>query len=265
MKQQILAKSLLVVLAIALAASPRPANAVSDNFSDLNDTVNPTWTHLTGYVNSTGQTWDASTGQYRMTAQNNGLQALGFVGSHVGPSFTNVVVKADLVNFIGPPVGPVIGVGARLNGLNGTGQLTGYAYLYEPFANGGGGEMVMNRINPGVNLTDLGAIGTEGVDYIRKVTLDPNKDYTFSLAAIGSNLRGEVREVGGPLVAFQNNMDAGFASGTSGLLNYSQNPAPPVDVTWDNFSAVVPEPAGAVLVAIGVATMLLGRRRNPAP
>jgi hypothetical protein len=256
-------KAFMVLAAIALAASPRTATAVTDNFSDLNDTVNPTWTHLSGYVNSTGQTWDASTGQYRLTAQNNGLQALGFVGSHVGPSFSNVIVKADLVNFIGPPAGPVVGVGARLNGLNGPGQLTGYAYVYEPFANSGGGEMVMNRINPGVNLTDLGAIGTEGVDYIRKVTLDPNKDYTFTLTAIGPNLRGEVREVGGPLVAFQNNMDAGFASGTSGLLNYSQNPAPPVNVTWDNFSAIVPEPTSVVILALGTA-VLLGCRRNRA-
>src|SRR5688572_20868771 len=216
--QKILAKTLMVVAAIALVASPRIANAISDNFSDLNDTVNPTWTHLTGYVNSTGQAWDASTGQYRFTAPNNGLQGFGFVGSHVGPIFSNVTVKSDVVNFIGPPAGAVFGVGARLNGLNGTGQLTGYAYMYEPFANSGGGEMVMNRINPGVSLTDLGALGSEGVDFIRKVTLDPAKDYTFTLTAVGSNLRGEVREVGGPLVAFQNNMDAGFASGTSGLL-----------------------------------------------
>ena len=73
-----------LVVAIALSAWPNTAvAAVFDNFSDLNDTVNPTWTHLDGLAASTGQTWDASTGQYRMTAQNNGFSNLGFVGSYV--------------------------------------------------------------------------------------------------------------------------------------------------------------------------------------
>jgi hypothetical protein len=249
--QNILTKTLIVLAACALIACPQNAVAVFDDFSDLNDTANPAWTHLTGYVNSTGQTWDASTGQYRMTAQNNGISTFGFVGSHVGPSMSDVVVSADLVNFTGPPAGAVIGIGARLNGVNTTGGLTGYAYLYEPFASSGGGEFVLARINPGVNITDLGAVGTENVDFIRKVTLDPNKDYRWTLSVIGNQLRGEVREVGGGLVAFQSQTDNFYASGTSGLLAYSQNPLPPVDVTWDNFGSIVPEPASAMLLLLG--------------
>jgi hypothetical protein len=69
---------------VTVVAWPSAADAVSaDDFSDLNDTANPTWTHLDGLVASTGQTWDASTGQYRMTAQNNGFSSLGFVGSYI--------------------------------------------------------------------------------------------------------------------------------------------------------------------------------------
>ncbi len=94
-----------LVLAFLLVAWPNTAGAVSDNFSDLNDTVNPTWTRLSGLVaNPSGQTWDASTGQYRMTAQNNGFSNLGFVGSYTGPSFSDVVVEADIVSFIDDPV-----------------------------------------------------------------------------------------------------------------------------------------------------------------
>jgi hypothetical protein len=34
-------------------------------------------------------------------------------------------------------------------------------------------------------------------------------------------------------------------------LAYSQNPLPPVDVTWDNFGSIVPEPASAMLLLLG--------------
>jgi hypothetical protein len=135
------------------------AVVVTDSFADLNDTANPTWTHLSGAVSSTGQTWDASTGRYRMTAPNNGFSNIGFVGSHVGPAFSDVAVSANLVSFIDDPFaqGGVIGVAARLNGLNGFGQLTGYAYVYEPFAASGSGEMVLYRIDPGAGTRDIGS------------------------------------------------------------------------------------------------------------
>ena len=69
--------------------------AVFDNFSDLNDTANPAWTHLDGLAASTGQTWSAASGQYRMTAPTMAFTNLGFVGSYVPQSFTNVTVSAD--------------------------------------------------------------------------------------------------------------------------------------------------------------------------
>jgi hypothetical protein len=262
-----------IVAALIIFAPSQAYAVVTDSFSDNNDTANPAWTHLSGYVNSTGQTWDASTGQYRMTAPNNGAAGFGFVGSYTGAVQTNVTTTADLVNFVGPPAGGVFGVGARLNGFNALGIGTGYAYVYEPFSSGGTGEFVLARINNGVDVNDLGADGVEGVDYVRKVTLSPNKDYRFSLSVIGTQLRGEVREILGgnpmndPIIAYQSrsNIDtiAGmyYPSGFSGLLAYSQNPLPPTDVTWDNFG-VVPEPGTILLIALGVCIMpLIGRRR----
>lgn len=238
--------------AVAIVATPQ-AQAVFDNFSDLNDTANPAWTRLGGYVNSTGQTWDASTGSYRMTALNNGAQALGFIGSHAGPSMSNVTVSADLLSFVDDPVaqGGVTGVAARLNGNNGVGQLTGYAYVYEPFAASGAGEMVLYRINPGVSITDIGS---------QQVTLDLAKDYRFVLDAQGSQLHGQVYEIGGGLVGEKFATDATYASGFSGLISYSQVPVPPVDVTWDNFSSTVPEPTTCMLFVLGIGGALLCRR-----
>ena len=243
-----------LVAAVFLAAGPNTANAVFDDFSDMNDTVNPTWTHLDGLVASTGQTWDASTGQYRMTAQNNGFSNLGFVGAYTGPSFTDVQVAADIVSFRDDPQaqGAVFGVGARLDGNNAFNLLKGYAYAYEPHAAGGAGEVVLYRIN-GASLVDLGA---------QQVTLDPNKDYRFVLNVTGSQLHGQVFEIGGGMVAERFATDATHASGFSGLFAYSQNPLPPVDVTWDNFSAQVPEPATCLLVAFGAALISLNRRRD---
>jgi hypothetical protein len=146
-----------------------------------------------------------------------------------------------VTRFTGPPAGAVFGVAARLNGLNGVGQLNGYAYAYEPFAAGGTGEMVLYRINPGVSITDIGS---------QQVTLDPNKDYKFVLDIQGSNLHGRVFEIGGGMVAERFAVDATYASGYSGLIAYSQNPVPPVDVTWDNFM-VVPEPGTGLMLVIG--------------
>jgi hypothetical protein len=249
-------KNILMTLSCAAAALlivgvPRVTAQVSDDFSDLNDTVNPTWTHLSGYVASSGQVWDASTGQYHLTAPNNGASSLGFIGSYAGPSVTDVSVSADIVSFVGPPAGAVFGVAARLNGNNAVGGLSGYAYAYEPFAAGGLGEIVLYRINPGVSITDIGS---------QQVTLDPNKDYRFFLDISGSNLHGRAYEIGGGLVAEKFAVDTFYASGFSGLFAYSQNPVPPVNVTWDNFNST-PEPASCALLALGIGAVGLIRRR----
>src|SRR5688572_30754377 len=105
-----LLKSLFfTVAALAALGSSNASAAVFDDFSDLNDTANPTWTHLNGLVASSGQTWDASTGQYRMTAPNNGFSNLGFIGSYVPQSFSDVLVKADIVSFVDGPNGTGVG------------------------------------------------------------------------------------------------------------------------------------------------------------
>jgi hypothetical protein len=250
---------------------PNAQATVVDDFSDLNDTANPTWTHLSGTVASTGQTWDASTGQYRMTAPNNGFSNLGFVGSYVAKSFSDVLVTADIVSFVDGPNGAGMGgpfaIAARLDGNNGFNNLKGYAYTYEPQADGGNGEFAMYKI---IGFpTDLGTpIGVEGVDWIRKVTLDPNKDYRMTLSIQGNVLHGEIREIGGPVVAYQTHVDnvSPYTSGYSGLFAYSSNPIPPTDVTWDNFKSQVPEPATGFLVALaGVGLTPLCRRFRSQP
>src|SRR5262249_25423030 len=126
------------VVFLAILSPPKLTAATIDDFSDLNDTVNPTWTHLFGAVGSTGQSWDASTGQYRLKALSNGAASaggnLGFVGSIAGPSSGDVNVMADLVEPTGSPssvaTGYLLGVMAHSNGSNVPGGLTGYLFAY---------------------------------------------------------------------------------------------------------------------------------------
>jgi hypothetical protein len=119
-----------------------------------------------------------------------------------------------------------------------------------------------NPFNPFEDMGD--PAGVEGVDWIRKVTLDvANKDYTFTLSAIGNVITGVVNEVGGGVVAHQTHIDTTFTSGYSGVVAVGTSTptvAFPSDITIDNFlTADVPEPATGLLVALGAGAMLLCR------
>jgi hypothetical protein len=193
--------SAIVTLAVC-AIQGRDASAVivTDDFSDLNDTANPTWTHLDGTTMSTGQTWDASTGQYQLTAPANGTHPLfpgySFVGSYTGPTFEDVRVQADFVDFTPTDTqGSIFGIAARLDGDNRSWGnledplqgLKGYGYMYEANANTGRGELVLTLLWPGA-YKDIGS---------QKVTLDNSKDYRLVLEVIGSVVHGQVLELDG--------------------------------------------------------------------
>ena len=245
------------------------ATLITDDFSDLDDTANPAWTHLTGDANSNLQTYNASTGEYHITGPDNGItisgNQYGFAGSYVSTSFTDVNVMADLVQ---PANGVAYGVAARLNGNNGFNALKGYAYAFEQKTTAaiGVGEMVMYKIN-GLTLSDIGNDGPA----LRLVTLDlANKDYTLSLDIVGNTLYGTVTEVGGGVIAYQQKTDvtSPYASGFSGLFGIGAHSttlpiAFPLDYTVDNFkTGDVPEPAAALLAAFGAISLLLFRRQS---
>src|SRR5687768_14020144 len=64
-----LGKMIAAGVAFLLSVSGLPwagAVVVTDDFSDGNDTANPTWHHLDGAVGSPGQSWTVTNGQYRL-------------------------------------------------------------------------------------------------------------------------------------------------------------------------------------------------------
>jgi hypothetical protein len=230
---------------------------VFDDFSDNNDTVNPTWTHLDGAVGSTEQTWEVSSGRYRMTAPPNStipeLVGYAFVGSYTGPVETDVRVSADFVS-IPNADGNFFGVAARLNGDNGIPvfgegiKLHGFGYQYE----GTAGEMVLNIFTGGGN-KDVGS---------QQVFIDPAKSYRFVLEVIGNVLHGQTYEIDSNGVEIGligekfrdfdlepvNVNDDGdpatpdvpfvpYTSGYSGVYGVGHVFTAPVDITVDNFKS----------------------------
>lgn len=252
--------------ALIVSGPPRACAAiVMDDFSDGTDgsagtPTNPTasppnvsgpvWSRYDAEVFSFGQGWDASTGQYRLTAPCNGAFAseggqFGFAGSFVNQNFNDFSMSVDVVKPVGNPTyvptGYLFGMLARTNGnnLNAfdiSGGLTGYLFGYNQSGTPG---------TPRIEITKIKSGASTGVVASAEVALDLlNKNYTLKLTGIGNVLTGQVFEVGSttPLAtasAADNNVKGvpAYLSGYSGLFGLSVTASNDVDVTFDNFRA----------------------------
>jgi hypothetical protein len=265
----------MAICAVLLSlAAQTPANAslaqypnvvYADNFSsDIGIPGVPAgWTPVNIFALSTGQTWDASTGAYRMTAPANGFNPgngkYGFVGSVVtGLTLGDGYVQSDVVTWQGPGLFGAFGVGSRLGNLGTPLGLTGYAIVYEPYGHSLAGDLRLENLGPPGTFNSLGALN---------VTLIPGNQYTFTLETSGSSIIGslwDVGQVGTSLVGQISATDSTYASGSVGMIEVTQAPINPlVDTTWDNFLVAIPEPGTGLLLGLGLAGFLAGRRVFP--
>ncbi len=246
---------------------------VTDNFSDGNDTVNPTWHHLNNIVGSTGQSWTVTNGEYRLIDPATttvgstfpGLETLGVVGSYVDPQFRAVRVSVDVKDFVPPgELSSWVGVVIRSNGSNALPnqqsgiQFKGYTWHYEGTAEAdtGFGEMVLGILHAD-GLKDISPGGSQ------QVTLDNSKDYRFVFEASGNVLHGQVFEldavgqVVGLVTEALRDLDLNppdpdnydfdpdtpdepfvpYASGVTGVFGLGSFLAADADFTIDNFRA----------------------------
>ena len=259
---------LVLVASLVLgAASGAYAVVVTDDFSDGTDGAaaivsppannpapasppnvsGPNWTHLNGELVSSDQTWDASTGELRMKAPDNGYIAdalgnqYGFTASYVNPSFGDFSVSVDLVEPTGSPAavatGYLVGLTARGTGDNTLGGWSGYFFGYNQSLNGVPLRIEITKVKVGLST---------GVIADAPVALDlANKNYTLKLTVQGGSLfTGQVFEVGSSTalataIGFDDNSRGVpyYSSGYAGLFGLSATPYGDVDATFDNFRA----------------------------
>ena len=233
--------------------------AYQNDFSSLTDAG---WTHLSVFATSTGQTWSAATGAYQMTAPPNGYNPgtgkYGFVGSAVtGLTVDNGYVQSDVVSWQGLGLNGAWGVASRLKGLSTPLGLTGYAFVFEPYGNGGAGDIRLERLGPPSIFNSLGALN---------VTLTPGTQYTLTLETTDTTIVGSlwnVGQVGTSLVGQVTATDATYASGGVGMFAVCQAPMPTVDTTFGNYLVMIPEPGSGLLLLLGLAGFVAGRRVFP--
>jgi len=207
---------------------------VFDDFTDGNDTLNPTWTHSDVGLGGT-QTYDASGQNYHLSATVGGF-GFSYVGSFV-ESTSDFLITFDLVDW--GSGAQRIGAYARATGIDTFAGVSGYHFSYQP----DNGQVLIRQM---INANQLGANLASGSN-----TLDFNKEYRFVFSGTGSSLNGKIYEIGGPVdpLVDLSATDSAFTTGASGLLGFGVGAV--TDFTVDNFSHLVPEPATSALVLLG--------------
>ncbi|HEV3409105.1 MAG TPA: PEP-CTERM sorting domain-containing protein [Chthoniobacterales bacterium] len=232
----------IILLALAL---PSVSFAQSDDFNDGNDAG---WTR---YNPLSLGTYSFPSGGYRIQAAANPNQQFGptRAGSFRNDvTYTDFSVSIDIVAF-DASLGQAFGSAARATNI-GLGSTDGYLLVYLPAFS----QLTIQRVD-NESPSPIGATG---------VSLNSATDYRFVFTGIGSMLTGQVFDLANlntPLATVMAT-DATYTSGFSGLIvGASPNtPGSAADATFDNYIALVPEPATWTLVVLALVALFGWRR-----
>jgi hypothetical protein len=244
-------KSILGIVVLGLSSGI--AQAASDNFNDGNDTANPAWSRvnplgIAGYSFPGGNSYQISIG----AAPNFPTFGPPRGGSVLADIYTTFFESVDVVNWNTANPGNITGLIARI-AQEGPGTTDGYAMVFDNVGN-----LYLARItNEGSTTLNQAAFA-----------LNAANDYRLVFSGNGSSLTGAIYDLTNlatPLATVAAT-DATYASGRAGLLVFDgSNANQSVSATFDNYvAAVVPEPATASMLGLGLLGLVARRTRRQA-
>lgn len=249
LKHALLSRSGLVVgICFALSPAVTAALPLIDDFDDGDDAGWTRYDPLVGF--GAGGSWSFPAGGYQIQAPTVSPNPGALGGARAGSlrndeTITDAVVSWDVVAWDNGLAAQVFGGLARVSDIN-LGTTDAYGLVY------------------GNNSLDILRFDDEAFTTVAAgaITLNPSNDYRFVFTLTGAALQGQVFDLAAPTTPLLTigGTDSTYASGVTGFLVADGSGIGTANATFDNFSVVVPEPAGSVLALLGL-TVLLRRRR----
>ena len=256
--------------------------------TDFNSGTDPGWTHYPGANIGLNNTWtfptiSAGNLGYKLTSNAGAGLNAGRVGSfYAGISTSDFYVQADLLNWT-TSFGQDMGLTARYTSNGAVNPPNTYALVLQNDQVGPGSLSALRIavISAAGSISFLTGVGNN-LGYFdgtpgSSAPPDPRTGDTYQLqfTGLGTTLTGKIIDLNTGLpMLFDNGTGAGvtdqisvtdstYASGYTGLFGVIRT-SQGVDPTFDNFlvTTVVPEPATVTLAGLGLAALLIHRRRQ---
>jgi hypothetical protein len=268
------------LLAVATGAGLGSASAATYS-TDFNAGTDAGWTHYPGINIGLANSWTfpaSSQGGlgYKLVSNAGTGTNPGRVGSvYTAISTADFYVQADLIDW-NSTWGQYMGLAARFTSGGPINFPTAYALVLRNDQVGPGPQSAL-QITKLDNISGSTVLsGNQGFFNVSGSSPAPAPagDYQMQFWGMGNNLYGRIIDLStglpmlfndgsGGLASVVSTFDSTYASGQTGLMGFIRT-SQGVDPTFDNFlvTTVIPEPATATLAGLGLAALLVYRRRK---